>query len=459
TIYFGTTDGVIAINPPAMKTAFASKPIYISGIYAENNDSVYTLSEEGKTAFTTDAIKVKLNDISILKIQVSSPRYSNLIYPSYEYTLKGNNRTIHSTSNDNTFSFTDLVAGKYIFTVWERGNTDPDARKTLVVRIIPPVLKSGLAKVLYTLFSLIMLAVIIYSIQRRRKAEGEKHIQEVMQLQQKEVFDNKINFFTNLTHEIRTPLTLIKMPLDKIIKAKQYLPEVEKEMLTIQKNAARLLHLTNELLDMERVETGNQQMAFTRQDICSAVNETISRYSAMLEERKISVEKSMPESPVEMMFGKEAIEKVLSNLISNAIKYGNRYIRIELSEDDSNVRIRVSNDGALIKESEKDRIFQKYVQGERGAGLGLPLAKAIAELHGGTLVLDRNYEDLNSFVLTLPKEHPEQVDIKKIISSEESFEQQPEEEILAPEYDSSRHTILIVEDDPDFRGYLASELS
>lgn len=461
TIYFGTTDGIIAINPPAMKAAFTSKPIYISGIYAENNESTSTLSAEGCTALTTDRIKVKTRDISILRIQVSSPSYSSLIYPSYEYTFKGNGGTIHSTTHDNSFSFTDLVPGKYTFTVWERGNDDKNAAKTLVIKIIPPVFKSFLAKVLYIIIGLTMLLFIVYSVIRRRKAESEKHMQEVMQLRQKEVFDNKISFFTNLTHEIRTPLTLIKMPLDKIIKAKQYLPEVEKEMLTIQKNADRLLHLTNELLDMERVESGEQKMTFTRQDICAAINDTLSRYSSLIEERKITVEKNIPDGPVDIMFGKEAIEKVLSNLITNAIKYGDKLLKVDLTMDSSNVSIRVSNDGELIKESDKERIFQKYVQGEKGAGLGLPLGRAIAEMHSGTLILDSSVEGLNSFVLTIPKEHPEQIDVKKIISSEENVREsfEDEEEILAPEYDSSRHTILVVEDDPDFRGYLASELS
>lgn len=453
TIYFGTTEGMISFNTPVIKAEETRHPIFISRIYAIKNGVEKNLTTPGHSAMTSDRIDVKHKDVSNLIINFSRPNYSNMMDPKYEYCLKKGHMENHSISGWGGVAFTNLEPGTYHFTVSAVGDKSAEGSKELEIRIIPPFHKSIAAYLLYILFTLGIAALVYTYFNKMRKVSQARHLRELFQIKQNEVYNTKINFFTNLTHEIRTPLTLIKMPLDKIIKSKQYAPEAEKDMLTIQANAERLLTLTNELLDIQKLENNESTPAFTRNDICKTIQSVCSRYESIIKDRNINFELNIPEEPVEMMYAKESLEKILANLLTNAVKYGNNRIKVSLEQTDSSVALRVDSNGERINDSDREKIFEKFYHGGQGTGLGLPLARALAELHKGRLYLDDQVKDVNSFVLEIPKEHPEQIEVKKVIAHEHKPDNNAEQE-----YDSSRHTILIVEDNLEFRDYLASEL-
>ena len=271
-------------------------------------------------------------------------------------------------------------------------------------------------------------------------------------MKQRELYESKNSFFTNITHEIRTPLTLIKMPLDKIIRLKEYAPVAEKDMLVIQANTNRLLSLTNQLLDLKKLENGDEKLEFTRQNICDTVRETCDRFAPMAVEQEIHLTVNVPDEVIDVMYAVDSVVKILSNLLSNAMKYGQGLIDVKLEcVEGKKVIIRVDSNGWPIPEAERERIFEKFYHGGKGTGLGLPLARTLAELHGGRLYLDPDRTDRNSFVLELPIDHPEQVEMKHSAQAEEAKE--------FSEYDSTRSSLLIVEDNQEFRLYLAKEFN
>jgi signal transduction histidine kinase len=242
---------------------------------------------------------------------------------------------------------------------------------------------------------------------------------------EKELYNAKINYFTNITHEIRTPLTLIKMPLDKLIAKGAYTPESEKDLRTIQANTDRLLSLTNQLLDMRKMERNELKISFIQENLCSIVRTAIGLFEQMAHDQRIKMNIDIPEHPVNIMCAKDSILTIISNLLSNAVKYGKETINIIVQcEDGETAVVRVESDGEVIPENEREKIFQIFYQRDgaakegQGTGLGLPYARNLANMHNGKLYLDGNVTEMNSCVLELPVNQKDEV---KLAPSEPSI--------------------------------------
>ena len=459
--YFGNTDGMVSFVPSKMKTSHVMGNLLITAIHAGNSEQILPLSEEGKSAMTSEYVKVKQKNASSLSINFVVPEYTSHT-PLYSYTLMRNNHKGYSgVTHDNHVSYTGLRHGKYTFTV---GVADQKGeyqyRKTLKIEIIPHPLKSNIAISIYVMICLCLLAGIVYTLDQKRKRDRARQLTKMNNRKEKEVYNAKINFFTNITHEIRTPLSLIKMPIDKIISSGAYNSSNEKDLRTIQANTDRLLNLTNQLLDMRKMENQEMRLSFVKEDACRIVHKAYGLFEQMAAERHITVRTEMPDAPIYMMCAKDSVLTIITNLLSNAIKYGNDLIIIRLTADEEgkNVEIRVESNGEIIPEHDRENIFKIFFQregsekGAQGTGIGLPYARTLANMHNGRLYLDDAVQDMNSFVLVLPAEQPEQITI----------EQSQTERIVdteIPKYDSSKHTVLIVEDSSELRSYLAQELS
>ena len=310
----------------------------------------------------------------------------------------------------------------------------------------------------YVLLFIGGLAGLSLLIGQKRKRDKARQLAKITTKKEKEIYNAKINFFTNITHEIRTPLTLIKMPVDKIIASGAFNSSNEKDLRMIQANTDRLLNLTNQLLDMRKMENNEISMSFVKEDICAIVKKAERMFEQMAAEQHITINSEIPDTPIYIMCAKDSVFSIISNLLSNAIKYGNGLIntRLFLSEDQQSVTIAVQSNGEMIPEQDRENIFKLFFQregaekGVHGTGIGLPYARTLANMHNGKLYLDENVSDMNSFVLELPVKQAEQITIEH--PQEETAE-------VLPEFDSSRHSILIVEDSSEMRNYLAKELS
>jgi signal transduction histidine kinase/DNA-binding response OmpR family regulator len=357
-----------------------------------------------------------------------------------------------------------LPSGKYHFKVKASSYGDNDAyTKEMDFHIKPHPLLSKVAKVMYSIVLIALVTALILMIELKRKRDKARNISKIISMKEKELYNAKIHYFTNITHEIRTPLTLIKLPLDKIIAKGAYTPESEKDLRTMQANADRLLSLTNQLLDMRKMEENEIKLSCVRENICEIVRKASRYFEQMALEQHISLITDIPERPIWVMCAKDSIITIVSNLMSNAVKYGKDRICVSVSEseDRQKIFIRVESNGSHIPENESEKIFNiffqrpsEHVKGRisQGTGLGLPYARTLANMHNGRLYLDVNVSDMNSFVLELPVQQE-----KQVVLEERKTEEKPAGR--EARYDSSRYSIMIVEDSEEMRSYLASELS
>jgi signal transduction histidine kinase/ligand-binding sensor domain-containing protein/CheY-like chemotaxis protein len=456
-LFFGTSRGLVGFTPPE-RTSREPLKLYITEISANGPGLIYSVTEEGKSTLHTQKVRLRYKDLSSLTIRYAAPDFQSSRTGLFRTVLEGKRRSIQSYSSTGETTYTDLAPGKYQFRVNGVGNRR-EAYRALDIEIRPPLYRSVAAFILYALAALLILGMLARQWDHIRQMRMTREVEKLQTEQQKELYDAKINFFTNITHEIRTPLSLIKMPLDKIISSGNYTESNRQELLTMQANAERLLSLTNQLLDLRKMEKMEVKPTFLPNDLAALVRKTCDRFAAMAKDQHIQLDVSLPDTPFQVDCAGEMVEKIVGNLLSNACKYGDGHVRVALEPmpDGERVRIRVDSNGERIPDEDAEHIFEKFYQGSlarqgKGTGLGLPYARSLASLHGGSLTLDRSVTDFNSFVLELPVHQEMKVEFPSGREKEEAEE-------TPAAIDSLHHTVLVVEDDPDMRGYLAKELS
>src|SRR5690606_28975626 len=209
--------------------------------------------------------------------------------------------------------------------------------------------------------------------------------------------------------EIRTPLTLIKAPLEKVMKKAEELPTVRKHLKTMERNTERLLELTDQLLDFRKTEVNGYRLNFVDLDVVSLVKENYAAFKLMATQKGIKLSFTAPAHLCIVAVDKEAFTQIIGNLLTNALKYAERTIEIVMHTElpTGTVAILVKNDGYLIPLSMREKIFEtftrlKMTDNQQGSGLGLALARSLAQLHKGHLRLANPENGMNVFVLTLP---------------------------------------------------------
>lgn len=385
-----------------------------------------------------------------------------------QYKLEGFDKEWYTTdSNNPVATYTNLKPGSYTFSVKSsnyQGEWNGET-KSIRVQIHPPFWKSTWA---YILYIIVTSGLIIYSIYRFRKRMIDKQKLQFERLEsekEKELYHAKIDFFTNIAHEIRTPLTLIKGPLENILKKNDLNEKEVKENLNImEQNTLRLLNLTNQLLDFRKTETKGFSLNFMTYNISEILKETYNRFLPTAKQNYLEFNLQLPEKDFYAPVDKEALTKILSNLFNNAVKYAQSNIIAQLDiQPESNPNmfmITVSNDGTLIPKDMEEDIFKPFVQikntdnGQRtaGTGIGLPLARSLAELHKGKLYLKN--EDQICFCVELPITQENVIQLSKHYI--EDSPNIPDRHLATtPE---NQNTILVIDDDPEILSFVSKQL-
>lgn len=457
-LYFGNTEGMIAVTPAKMKTT-KDYPLSISSVKAVSSRKIIKLNTHDKG----DGIKVRYRDASAITFNYVIPEYSsrNILY-NYEVS-RGKHVMFSGNTYETNLTFTKLRPGRYTFKIGVVGNDDPQSTKSISMKILPHLLLGPLAFTIYFIILASLTVAAIMVLEGKRKRDKARNMTKLTDRKEKELYNAKINYFTNITHEIRTPLTLIKMPLDKLIAKGAYTPESEKDLRTIQANTDRLLSLTNQLLDMRKMEQNEIKLSCIKEDICDIVRKSARYFEQMAQDQHITLTTVIPDTPIYVMCAKDSVVTIVSNLLSNAVKYGKDAIvvKVSASEDYETIYVRVDSNGEHIPEADKEKIFNIFFQREenkmngrvsQGTGLGLPYARTLANMHNGKLYLDMDVREMNSFVLELPARQEDHI-------SPEPAKPSEKKEKANPGFDSSKHTVLIAEDSEEMREYLADELS
>lgn len=325
-------------------------------------------------------------------------------------------------------------------------------------------LRNSLGVISLLMIGFIALSIYAFYINRKMRQANRKLIS--LNAEMKEVTAQKLQFFTNVSHEVRTPLTLILAPLDRLIVSLRESPYAS-DLRLIQKNANRLLRVINQILDFRKVEGKQEKLAVREIDLVPFVGEIKSYFDSMASVRAISYTFTSSIKQCTLWIDPDLLERVFFNLLSNAFKFTPEggSVRIELTEEGDRVFIQVIDTGSGIQPANLPHLFDRFYTEDRsmGTGIGLHLVKEYIHMHGGEIRVESEPGQRTTFTVCLRKgkAHFEDSDLMETPVSHQAYEasrldDSETKEMLSKTYP---YTILITEDDDEVRGFLERELS
>ena len=460
-IYMGTINGMISFNPKNFPTDAYIPSLYITKVQDHDNPnkSISLLKH-----YSDDNILKFPYNSSTFTVSYIAPGYTSPDAIKYSYFLEGVDKEWIYMDNNKNVTFASLSPGKYVFKV---RSTDvngvwQDNQKSLRIVITPPFWLTNTAFIFYFVF-IISSVVAFYKYKKRTFVEKANRNRKLFEMEKdKELFNAKIQFFTFITHEIRTPLSLIKAPLEKIIKSGDGTGETKQNLKVIEKNTSRLLDLSNQLLDFRKTESRGFRLNFVKTNVTLLVENILSQFTNVFYNESKTFTVDIDNKHVFAYIDRDAFIKIVTNMLSNALKYSTDYVSLKMippDDNDQEFKIIVTNDGFLIPEKERENIFSPFFrlkenENTQGSGIGLSLSRTLTEFHNGTLTFSETPNGLNRFTLALP-----------VIQKNYNFDlmEDPEVEVVAEDKTyakiSDRNVVLIVEDQNDMRKFLIGELS
>lgn len=403
-IFFGTTNGFNAFYPYQIKTNSVMPPVYITSLSILNREE---LTEEGLPLDLSKMKKLELGygDARMVTFSFASLSYCSPEKNQYAYMLEGFDPDWNYVGNQHRATYTNIPAGTYVFRVKATNNDGVWSTNATALKIVvhPPFWWNWYAKLFYLLLTG---AAVWYYVRFRLKRAEHRHQREIERLneeKEREVRDARLNFFTMIAHEIRTPVSLIIGPLAKMMK--QGTPS--DDLRIIDRNAHRLLELVNQLLDFRKVEQQSLVMHFAPQNIHELIQSVSERFAPTFEQGGKHFTVAYPDERFTAIIDKEAITKVISNLLTNANKYSKDEVRLAcgVEPDGEHFRIEVSDNGVGIGDEDLRRIFEPFFQAQDnkpGTGIGLNIVKNIVDLHHGTISVASEVGKGSTFAVILP---------------------------------------------------------
>lgn len=387
----------------------------------------------------------------------------------YQYILEGFGKewTITPASRRRV-TYTNLDPGDYIFKVRAANNDGiwSDTHAQLHIKVNPPFWKSGTAFIIYAIATLaaLLLARWLILYNARIKFQIQQEREKAARLHELDMI--KIKFFTNVSHEFRTPLSLILTPAEKMLKTTGDADQ-RKQFQLIHRNARRLLNLVNQLLDFRKLEVQEVRYNPSEGDIISFVRDIFQSFSDLSEKNNIDFQFRTSIDGLETLFDADKLEKILFNLLSNAFKFtpeqGKVLLEIDTIEinDAPFLRIRIRDTGIGIAEDKKERIFERFFQADlpkslvnQGSGIGLSITREFVRIHGGSIDVESALGEGTCFTVLLPLNELTQHVADRMDVAELAVAGHYNEEETDDTSDNVKPVLLLVEDNEDFRFYL-----
>ncbi len=419
-------------------------------------------------------------DENVLSIEFAALDYSNTQKNQYAYKLERFNKNwLVTDGNMRKATYTNLDPGDYTFRVKAASDEGEWNENSIAlhIKILPPFWRTPLA---YLLYVLALAAILWFSrqviLQRARmRFEIEQQRQEAQRMHELDMM--KIKFFTNVSHEFRTPLSLILTPLDKMIRTADQ-PEQKKQFQLIHRNARRVLNLVNQLLDFRKMEVQELRLNAVTGDIVRFIRDISFSFTDMAEKKNIRFSFHSPIESLAASFDGDKLERILFNLLSNAFKFtpenGEVTVRLATRVKDGRdyLAICVADTGIGIPPEKQEKIFERFFQYDipgsmvnQGSGIGLAITKEFVKLHDGIIEVESEPDKGSRFTVLLPvakegllpqQAGPEAITEEENIPGEkaEAAEQGLEDMEKELPAKGKKATILLVEDNEDFRFYL-----
>ena len=378
-------------------------------------------------------------DQSMFSIEYATSNFIPANRNEIVYRLEGfSDEWNHTDRKQTLITYTNLNPGKYTLVIKSDGDGIEEAR--LLIRVLPPWYETWWAYLIYTICTVSLLWYLIQNYNSRIKLREslkyeKKHIEDLEALNQ-----SKLRFFTNISHEFRTPLTLIVGQVETLLQVQTFTPNIYHKILGIYKNSLQLRELITELLDFRKQEQGHMKIKVSRHNLVNFLYENYLLFLEYASSKQINFKFNKQSDDIEVWYDQKQMQKVVNNLLSNALKHtkAEDTISINVSQEDKYVIIEIKDTGTGIAAAEIDKIFDRFYQTERldslntgaGTGIGLALTKGIIELHHGTIRVESEPGKGSRFIITLKSGNQHFTEEQIIRDNADANIQQPPETIV-----------------------------
>ncbi|MCM4157291.1 hybrid sensor histidine kinase/response regulator transcription factor [Gramella sp. AN32] len=472
-LFFGGNNGLNIFDPTNFTPSENQLPLRFIGLRVLNRD--INISKNDKNAILKEALPyvdtINLNyNQSTFSIDFVALKYPTAKNLTYSYKLENYNDFWIDNQNSGTANFTGVPPGDYNFIVKTDSGLGEGNTKNLHIRIIPPFWQTIPAYILMALFIILSIWLVMRYYSERIKLKNSLLFEQKQRTLEHDLNEERFRFFTAFSHELKTPLTLILAPVQNLL-SKEPSKDSKKDLLFIQRNAKKLFKSIDMLLRFRKAEEGMTKIILEPHDLPSRVRRWVKTYAALAKDKKITLNYIGPIESRIFKIDIEKIEIIVSNLISNALKYCDKGDQIEVNflSNDMGFEIKVQDSGKGILPNDLPHIFDWYyrantAENRAGTGVGLALSKSFAELHGGNIIAESKINEGTNFCLKIPikeMEFPSKEDFAKELDELE----EPAEINQILNFDSqlayvtsseNRKLILIIDDNKEILSFLNS---
>lgn len=483
-LYFGGTNGFSQLEPKEIKINKRAPNVFINNIKVNNRQIVPTqtgINEFSKLELTPKETTLSFNFSA-----------DNFLLPEknkFMYRLTNYVDQWIEDSNKGSATFVNLPAGEYVFEVKASNNDgvwqDTPARLPVVIKQF--WYKSHLALAIYSLIALTVAVLIVRFYRERLRLKKALLIEKIKHEHEDQLYEMKLRFFTNISHEFRTPLTLISWPIKNLLKSKNLNTEEHQQLETVKRNTNRLLQLINQIMDFRKLEKGQAKLNISKIELLDFVRERTLGFSEEAKAKSISFSLTHEKDHFIIEADEEKLDKIIYNLLSNAFKYTpvngkivvtiqgdqsqkSNYFSNQLSfgklENEDFVEILVTDNGEGIDSDDLPNIFNPFEQGkpekvrENSTGIGLNLCKDYTLMHHGSIIVQSTPGEGTRFSVRFPTRQKAQkilYESHEVVKNINSWEP-AEKADLPPKIPNKDVCILVVEDNQDLRKHLISFL-
>lgn len=491
-IIFGSQDGLVVFHPDSLEDNKFIPPVVISNFSIRNQTVPVTGTDADTLAWKTPLThaisytdKIRLTyDQNDFNLEFAALNFVNPARNQYKYKLEAYEKEWTTVNASNRFArYTNISPGKYTFRVIATNNDGVwnEQGAALVIIITPPWWQTWWAYLLYAIACVGLLVAARKNIIHRERLASKLKLEHIELKKAQEIDRVKTDFFANISHEFRTPITLILGPL-KDLYGEANNDAQKKRLITMMRNGERLLRLINQLLDLSKLEAGKMTLQATQTDLVEFLKEIASNYESLATNKKIKFIFYPEARELPIYLDREKMDKVLHNLLSNAFKFTNEggQVILNLKSTEKHGVIIVKDNGIGIPSDQVSKIFDRFYQidssktrGYEGTGVGMAIAKELVELHHGTITVESKEGQGSTFTvqLRLGKEHLRKEEI--IAASEvgktnvDSVDFKVMENAAVDDNENENTSsladhqpvLLVVEDNSDMRHYIGKALS
>jgi ligand-binding sensor domain-containing protein/signal transduction histidine kinase/DNA-binding response OmpR family regulator len=494
-MYFGGSEGVTFFNPDKTKHTELKMPLVLTELNIYNQPVKPGKGSVLKQTITkTDEIELNY-DQSFVSLEFTTLNYTNSNKDNYTYFLEGIDRQWNEIGNRRMASYTNLPSGNYTLYIKAISDNGNETQTKLKITVRPAYYRTTFAYIIYIIL-FFGLSYFVYSYIHARAVYKHNLIVERIEKEKAiEINQAKIRFFINVSHEFKTPLTLIISPLEKLISSGKLYSheELNNLYLLIYRNTLRLSRLINQIMDLRKIDTGNVKLYVTSNEIVNFVKEIAISFEEYARNHAIDFDFKCAFDALNVWFDIDKIEKVLYNILSNAFRYTSdgKAVRVLIEKFDHDsinekdkypygiVKISVIDQGRGIPEDLTEKIFNRFYQVQTenlanpaSSGVGLSIAKEFIEMHHGEIIVQSKLKQGSTFEIILPLGRKHFKNDELAPNSESDIEQMTivapvsditEEQLIQIDNDNiddkkKKYKIVIAEDNYELRTFLINNL-